>query len=162
MSELWDRAKSSGKRGVEDFKNLAKELDKNNNLTDNITKEFFNDIEKELRIEKIQETIEDYTEKGLKDKTDPIKPTKTESSKVGDFVGNILKTKLPNDAGEAKAVQVIIENLFTGKEFEKLKGKGLKGDKAKSDKKGGGSESQKQDWQFHELRPSDFQGKPNG
>ena len=29
------------------------------------------------------------------------------------------------------------------------------------DKKGGGSESQEQDWQFHELRPSDIHQKPD-
>ena len=30
----------------------------------------------------------------------------------------------------------------------------------KSSKKGGGSESQEQDWEFHELRPSEIQEKP--
>jgi hypothetical protein len=38
-----------------------------------------------------------------------------------------------------------------GKIAGKNKGKGQKGE---------GSESQNQDWQFHELRPSDIQGKP--
>ena len=40
------------------------------------------------------------------------------------------------------------------------KGKGKKSGKGKDDKKGGGSESQEQDWQFHELRPSDIHRKP--
>ena len=40
------------------------------------------------------------------------------------------------------------------------KGKGKKAGKGKSGKKGGGSESQEQDWQFHELRPSDIRPKP--
>ena len=39
------------------------------------------------------------------------------------------------------------------------KGKKGSGDK-KSDTDGGGSESQEQDWEFHELRPSDFLQKP--
>ena len=30
----------------------------------------------------------------------------------------------------------------------------------KNDKKGEGSESQKQDWEFHELRPSEIHQKP--
>jgi hypothetical protein len=40
------------------------------------------------------------------------------------------------------------------------KGKGKKAGKGKSGEKGGGSESQEQDWQFHELRPSDIRPKP--
>ena len=40
-------------------------------------------------------------------------------------------------------------------------GKGKKGQGKQGDKKGGGSESQEQDWQFHELRPSDNQQKPD-
>jgi len=45
----------------------------------------------------------------------------------------------------------------------KGKGKGLsrKGDGKPNKKKGGGSESQEQDWQFHELRPSDIHQKPD-
>lgn len=39
-------------------------------------------------------------------------------------------------------------------------GKGKKAGKGKAGKKGGGSESQEQDWQFHELRPSDIRPKP--
>ena len=39
--------------------------------------------------------------------------------------------------------------------------KGKKGnEKGPNNKKGGGSESQEQEWHFHELRPSDFQSKP--
>ena len=40
-------------------------------------------------------------------------------------------------------------------------GKGKKGQGKQGDKKGGGSESQEQDWQFHELRPSDIHQKPD-
>ena len=40
-------------------------------------------------------------------------------------------------------------------------GKGKKGQGKQADKKGGGSESQEQDWQFHELRPSDIHQKPD-
>ena len=43
------------------------------------------------------------------------------------------------------------------------RGKGkIAGKNEGTGKKGGGSESQNQDWQFHELRPSDIQGKPTG
>lgn len=49
---------------------------------------------------------------------------------------------------------------LTEKEGEKGKG-GKKGGKDQKTKKGGGSESQEQEWQFHELRPSDFQEKPH-
>tara|TARA_B100001123_G_C15256031_1_gene1004689 strand:+ start:979 stop:1374 length:396 start_codon:yes stop_codon:yes gene_type:complete len=41
------------------------------------------------------------------------------------------------------------------------KGKGKNGAKKADNKEGGGSESQDQDWEFHELRPSDFLNKPN-
>ena len=46
--------------------------------------------------------------------------------------------------------------------FSKIKGgQAKKGDRGKSnDKKGGGSESQEQEWQFHPLRPSNFLRKP--
>ena len=40
-------------------------------------------------------------------------------------------------------------------------GKGKKGQGKQGAKKGGGSESQEQDWQFHELRPSDIHQKPD-
>ena len=40
-------------------------------------------------------------------------------------------------------------------------GKGKKGQGKQGDKKGGGSESQEQDWQFHELRPSDIHQTPD-
>ena len=49
--------------------------------------------------------------------------------------------------------------LITGK-FKKSK-KGIANGKGGSEeKKGGGSESQEQDWEFHFLRPSDFLKKP--
>lgn len=38
--------------------------------------------------------------------------------------------------------------------------KGKKGNGKNNNKKGGGSESQEQDWHFHELRPSDIHEKP--
>ena len=37
---------------------------------------------------------------------------------------------------------------------------GPKGEEGNPKKDGDGSESQETDWQFHELNPSDFQGKP--
>ena len=40
-------------------------------------------------------------------------------------------------------------------------GKGKKGNGQKGKKNGDGSESQKTDWEFHELRPSDFLTKPS-
>jgi|TARA_Y100000310_G_scaffold181872_1_gene181901 hypothetical protein len=40
-------------------------------------------------------------------------------------------------------------------------GKSKNGAQNPSNKKGGGSESQEQNWEFHELRPSDFLNKPN-
>jgi hypothetical protein len=43
----------------------------------------------------------------------------------------------------------------------KEQGKGKKGSKKGSNKKGDGSESQEQEWQFHSLRPSDFLEKPD-
>jgi|TARA_R110000765_G_scaffold182061_1_gene288032 hypothetical protein len=43
----------------------------------------------------------------------------------------------------------------------KREGEGKKGnEKGPNNKKGGGSESQEQEWQFHELRPSDIHSKP--
>ena len=47
------------------------------------------------------------------------------------------------------------------KKGEEGKGKIAGKDKGKK-QDGEGSESQMQDWQFHELRPSDIQGKPTG
>ena len=47
------------------------------------------------------------------------------------------------------------------KKGEDGKGKIAGKDKGKN-QDGEGSESQMQDWQFHELRPSDIQGKPTG
>ena len=44
---------------------------------------------------------------------------------------------------------------------EKREGKkGLKGSKGKKDEDGDGSESQEQDWEFHELSPSEIHRKP--
>ena len=46
-------------------------------------------------------------------------------------------------------------------ELTKVSKKGLgKDGNRESTKKGGGSESQKQEWHFHELLPSEIQGKP--
>jgi hypothetical protein len=45
------------------------------------------------------------------------------------------------------------------KKSEKGKGISKKGE-AKADEKGDRSESQEQDWEFHELRPSDIHKKP--
>jgi hypothetical protein len=43
----------------------------------------------------------------------------------------------------------------------KKSGKGKAGtNEREDDKRGGGSESQEQDWEFHKLRPSDFLRKP--
>tara|TARA_R100000808_G_C2151519_1_gene160620 strand:- start:1908 stop:2486 length:579 start_codon:yes stop_codon:yes gene_type:complete len=64
-----------------------------------------------------------------------------------------------------------IENQIRGKlqrgqpvfgSLSKLKGegKGKNGKGVPNGKKGGGSESQEQEWQFHILRPSDFLNKP--
>jgi len=39
-------------------------------------------------------------------------------------------------------------------------GVGKNGENKQENEEGDGSESQEQDWQFHELRPSDIQGKP--
>ena len=43
----------------------------------------------------------------------------------------------------------------------KPKGNSAKKGKGKSDKKGGGSESQEQEWHFHELLPSEIHRKPD-
>ena len=40
-------------------------------------------------------------------------------------------------------------------------GKGKKTGKGKNNKNGEGSESQEQDWEFHELRPSEIHSKPD-
>lgn len=55
--------------------------------------------------------------------------------------------------GKLKNGQPVLGKIT--KEGEKGKGKGGK----ESTKKGGGSESQEQDWQFHELLPSDIHNK---
>jgi len=52
----------------------------------------------------------------------------------------------------------VMEKLKNGQPvLGKLKkGRGAEGKKSEDEKKGDGSESQSQDWYFHELRPSDF------
>ena len=57
-----------------------------------------------------------------------------------------VKSKLKNG-------QPVLGKLSKGED-----GKGNEG-KGKSNKKGGGSESQEQDWEFHELLPSDIHNK---
>jgi len=58
---------------------------------------------------------------------------------------------------KTKNGQQVTGKLEKGEEGSKIKGE----KKGKADKKGEGSESQEQGWEFHELRPSDIQGKPN-
>tara|TARA_R100000808_G_scaffold25062_1_gene61108 strand:+ start:61 stop:627 length:567 start_codon:yes stop_codon:yes gene_type:complete len=58
--------------------------------------------------------------------------------------------------GKIKKGQPVVGKLEKSPED----GKGKKGNNKESTKKGGGSESQNQDWHFHELRPSDFLHKP--
>lgn len=60
----------------------------------------------------------------------------------------------------------LIPQLKTGRPVmgtlkKKGEGKSKKGNSKTEGKKGDGSESQKQDWEFHKLRPSDFLEKPN-
>lgn len=56
-----------------------------------------------------------------------------------------------------KKGQPVVGKLREKKGGEGKKGIGKEGEKGK---KGGGSESQEQGWEFHELLPSDLQGKP--
>ena len=56
-----------------------------------------------------------------------------------------------------KQGQPVLGEFKKGQEGKKGKASGKKGDNKKD---GDGSESQEQNWEFHELRPSDFQGKP--
>ena len=65
-----------------------------------------------------------------------------------------LHEQLEGIKGKLKSGQPVALKLK--KSGEQGKGKDGKG---KSEKKGGGSESQEQDWQFHELLPSDFHEK---
>ena len=62
-----------------------------------------------------------------------------------------VKEKLQNG-------QPVLGSLTSGEKGRK----GKKGSEEKGKNKGDGSESQNQEWQFHELRPSDFLDKPNG
>jgi len=66
-----------------------------------------------------------------------------------------LHEQLESVKGKLKSGQPVAGKLTKSGE-QGDKGKGTKG---KSSKKGGGSESQEQDWEFHELLPSDFHEK---
>ena len=57
--------------------------------------------------------------------------------------------------GKLKKGQPVLGRLAKGKQGLPSKGK-----KGESSKKGGGSESQDQDWEFHELSPSEIHQKP--
>lgn len=48
-----------------------------------------------------------------------------------------------------------------GRLTKEKQGSPTKGEKGKTGKKGGGSESQDQDWEFHELSPSEIHRKPS-
>ena len=65
-----------------------------------------------------------------------------------------LHEQLQGVKGKLKQGQPVAGKIT--KSGEQGKGKGGKG---KADKKGGGSESQEQNWDFHELLPSDFHEK---
>ena len=67
-----------------------------------------------------------------------------------------LHEQLAKAQGKLKTGQPVAGKLTKSGQ----KGKGKKSGKGKDDKKGDGSESQEQDWQFHELRPSDIHRKP--
>ena len=67
-----------------------------------------------------------------------------------------LHEQLEKVKGKLKNGQPVVGKLTK----EGANGKGKKGSGKKSDQKGGGSESQEQDWQFHELRPSEIHQKP--
>ena len=56
---------------------------------------------------------------------------------------------------ELRRGRPVVGKLAKGK-----KGKGLKGSGKTTREKGGGSESQEQEWHFHQLRPSDIHRKP--
>ena len=68
-----------------------------------------------------------------------------------------MHEKLEGVMSKLKQGQPALGEFKRGEEG-KAKMKGKKGD-PKND--GDGSESQEQDFEFHELRPSDFQGKPS-
>ena len=65
-----------------------------------------------------------------------------------------LHEQLQGVKGKLKQGQPVAGKIT--KSGEQGKGKGGKG---KADKKGEGSESQEQNWEFHELLPSDFHEK---
>ena len=66
-----------------------------------------------------------------------------------------LHEKMEELKSKIKSGQPVVGKLTK----EGKKGDGKKGDD-KTDKKGDGSESQKQEWQFHELLPSEIHRKP--
>ena len=68
-----------------------------------------------------------------------------------------LHEKLENLKEKLKNGQPVVGKLTKSGE----NGNAKKGGNKKTNKKGGGSESQEQDWQFHELRPSDIHQKPD-
>ena len=67
-----------------------------------------------------------------------------------------LHEQLQKIKGKLAKGQPVMGKLSKGKDG----GKGKNGKGKKSDKNGDGSESQEQDWQFHELLPSEIHGKP--
>ena len=67
-----------------------------------------------------------------------------------------LHEQLEEIKGKLKSGQPVVGELTKADRV----GKGKKG-KGKPDKKGGGSESQEQMWEFHELRPSEIHEKPD-
>ena len=69
-----------------------------------------------------------------------------------------LHEKLESLKSKLKSGQPVLGKLSKEKKEGKKGQKG--GEKGDPKKKGDGSESQEQDWEFHELSPSDFQGKP--
>ena len=69
-----------------------------------------------------------------------------------------LHEKMEKLKDKIKNGQPVVGKLTKGAK-EGKKGDGKKGND-KTDKKGGGSESQKQEWQFHELLPSEIHRKP--
>ena len=66
-----------------------------------------------------------------------------------------LHEQLEGIKGRLKKGQPVLGSLKP-----KESGKGKQGDGKKGKQDGEGSESQETDWEFHELRPSDFLNKP--
>ena len=120
ISELWNRHKLKGKATYEDFKALVKEMGAENNIV--TTREIYDDIEKELRVTKARDLIEEYEDRGVKDPSDPIVNTKTEANDAKEYVGNILKKKFDSNEDEGIAIQAALNNLFSGTEFKAAQG----------------------------------------